>query len=74
MNTIHRTIKCACDDPADIPPTLVVDLTGARVGTRLRIRDCALPASVKALVEDDKVIVATIAGKRGIKTDEDEEK
>ena len=71
INYITHTIPCLALSE-HIPRTLVIDVSGYEVGKRIRLENIAIPDSVQPLIPE-KEIVATIAGKRGMQSGEEEE-
>lgn len=59
LNVVNATLEVVCA-PDVIPETLVVDLTGLKIGDSVHLSDIKLPEGVHAVSEDNLTIV-TIA-------------
>lgn len=63
LNVVRHTIKMKV--PADkIPEEIVVDLTGADIGTSIHISSVKLPEGVRPVITDRDFTVATIVGRK----------
>ncbi|MFZ5436389.1 MAG: 50S ribosomal protein L25 [Bacillota bacterium] len=65
------TVECL---PGDIPESLVVDLSGMRIGDAVHARDLTLPENVRLASEPDELIVSIVASRRAEEEAEPEEK
>lgn len=68
INYIHRDIPCVITGDS-VPRSIAVDLSGKHVGDRIRLEELSLPDHIEPRIRADS-IVATIAGKRGIRGDD----
>jgi large subunit ribosomal protein L25 len=63
LNIVRHTIKMKV--PADkIPEEIVVDLTGADIGTSIHISSVKLPEGVRPVIRDRDFTIATIVGRK----------
>ena len=69
LNIVRRKVELKC--PAEsIPDEIVVDLTGADIGTSIKISSVKLPESVIPTITDRDFVVATVAAPTIIKEPE----
>ena len=69
LNIVRRKVELKC--PAEsIPDEIVVDLTGADIGTSIKISSVKLPESVMPTITDRDFVVATVAAPTVIKEPE----
>jgi large subunit ribosomal protein L25 len=63
LNIVRHTVKMKV--PADkIPEEIVVDLTGADIGTSIHISSVQLPEGVRPVIRDRDFTIATIVGRK----------
>ena len=68
INYIHREVPCLVYSDS-IPKSIPVDLTGLQVGARIKLSSLDIPMELTPSIDHD-AIVATVAGKRGIRGDD----
>ena len=57
LDIVHRELRVECL-PADIPESLVVDVTNMKIGDLLRVKDIPISDKIKILEDPETVIVA----------------
>ncbi|XVN42109.1 MAG: 50S ribosomal protein L25/general stress protein Ctc [Candidatus Rickettsia vulgarisii] len=71
FNIIKRTITLLCD-VNNIPKNVTIDITNMHIGQSLKAKTIKLPEGAKLASKED-FILATIIGRKGSKTEEEEE-
>jgi large subunit ribosomal protein L25 len=57
LDIVHRELRVECL-PADIPESIIVDVTEMKIGDLLRVRDLKVSDKIKLLDDPDAVVVA----------------
>ena len=57
MDIVHRELHVECL-PADIPESIVVDVTNLKIGDLIRVRDLVVSEKVKLLDDPETVVIA----------------
>jgi large subunit ribosomal protein L25 len=73
LNLVKREIAVLCE-PDLIPARIEIDVAKMNIGDSIRVKQVVLPQGVTMPTEGQDVVVLTIVGRGGKKTEEEEEK